>query len=402
MVSLEPYFPIIHAMFMKGETYGQISENLREMGIQCGISEISVRRLLATHNMRRKGQTSDTDLEITISRAITQTGATYGRKMMTGYLSSVGVHVGERRVGQVLRAAHVAYHERRYQGSRNLNPIPYDAEYMGHKIHMDQNEKMVMFGTTFVIAVDGYSKKIVANAIMPYLRPSGPPPIIKCFICRPAVTHYGMWDQLRVDHGKEFYLCLYIQERLSEYRHNRQREPYLQTQSTRNHSVERLWPEVNNRVIYPLKEALVQLQDQEAIDMEESLTKFVVSNLTSQMCGIGLHRFVDSWNAHRIPGKGIPNHLASRGTMRRIRADLVPDATEAADLYERDMGSSLTRVSSFGSDPFMSEADKVRAEQLFTERYPNLSILFDNAVNYHYTPFKDALMYLIDVTKRCS
>lgn len=38
---------------------------------------------------------------------------------------------------------------------------------MGHKIHMDQNEKMVMFGTTFVIAVDGYSKKIVANAIMP-------------------------------------------------------------------------------------------------------------------------------------------------------------------------------------------------------------------------------------------
>lgn len=38
---------------------------------------------------------------------------------------------------------------------------------MGHKIHMDQNEKMVMFGTTCVIAVDGYSKKIVGNAIMP-------------------------------------------------------------------------------------------------------------------------------------------------------------------------------------------------------------------------------------------
>lgn len=38
---------------------------------------------------------------------------------------------------------------------------------MGHKMHMDQNEKLVMFGVTHVIAVDGYSKKIVANATMP-------------------------------------------------------------------------------------------------------------------------------------------------------------------------------------------------------------------------------------------
>lgn len=74
MVSLEPYFSIIHDMFMNGETYRQISEKLREMGVQRGISEISVRRLLATHNMRRKGQTSDSDLEIAVFRAITQVG----------------------------------------------------------------------------------------------------------------------------------------------------------------------------------------------------------------------------------------------------------------------------------------------------------------------------------------
>ena len=71
-------------------------------------------------------------------------------------------------------------------------------------------------------------------------------------------------------------------------------------------------------------------------------------------------------------------------------------------MYERDMGSSLTRLSSFGSDPFRLEADKVRAEQLFGLYHPDLSVVFDNAVNYNYTPFKDALTYLIDVTKRCS
>ncbi|KAK0138165.1 hypothetical protein N1851_025521 [Merluccius polli] len=325
------------------------------MGVQRGTSEISIRRLLANHNMRRKGHISDSDLEIAVSRAVNE-------------------------------------------GTRNFNPTPYNAEYMGHKLHMDQNEKLVMFGVTHVIAVDGHSKKIVANATMPIKNNL----TIYEEVYRPAVTHYGMWDQLRVDHGKEFYLCLYMQERLSEYRHNQQREPYLQTQSTRNHTVERMWSEVNNRVNYPLKEALIQLQDQEAIDMEDSLTRFCTSNLTCQMCEIGLNRFVQSWNAHRIPGKGIPDQLAGTGTPRKITTDLLPDATVAADMYDRDMGSSLTRISSFGSDPFLSEADKVRAEQLFAQYCPDLSVVFENAVNYNYTPFKEALIHIIDVTKRCA
>ena len=30
------------------------------------------------------------------------------------------------------------------------------AEYVGHKLHVDQNEKMVMFGVTHVMAIDGF------------------------------------------------------------------------------------------------------------------------------------------------------------------------------------------------------------------------------------------------------
>lgn len=53
------------------------------------------------------------------------------------------------------------------QGARNLNPAPYTAEYMGHKIHLDQNEKLVMFGATHVLAMDGFSGKIVTHSTMP-------------------------------------------------------------------------------------------------------------------------------------------------------------------------------------------------------------------------------------------
>ncbi len=45
--------------------------------------------------------------------------------------------------------------------------MPYHAEYMGHKLHLDQNEKMVMFGVTHVVAIDGFSSQIVAYNTMP-------------------------------------------------------------------------------------------------------------------------------------------------------------------------------------------------------------------------------------------
>lgn len=38
---------------------------------------------------------------------------------------------------------------------------------MGHKLHLDQNEKLGMFGVTHVLAIDGFSSKIVAESTMP-------------------------------------------------------------------------------------------------------------------------------------------------------------------------------------------------------------------------------------------
>ena len=94
-----------------------------------------------------------------------QVGPTYGRKTMTGLLASCGLR--EARVGESLRQMNPNYqHARRTATARQMNPLPYRADYFGHKIHIDQNEKLVMFGVTHICAVDGYSGKIVGFITM--------------------------------------------------------------------------------------------------------------------------------------------------------------------------------------------------------------------------------------------
>ena len=87
---------------------------------------------------------------------------------MKGMLSSRGYLISETHIARSLhRIAPVAYEHRRNDTHNRLNPEPYMALYPGHKLHLDQNEKLVMFGVVHVIARDGFSGKIVSFASMP-------------------------------------------------------------------------------------------------------------------------------------------------------------------------------------------------------------------------------------------
>ena len=87
---------------------------------------------------------------------------------MTGLLAADGLKISEKRIATSLRKVCLSYHNRRATRTQSLiNPIPYSAKYCGEKLHVDQNEKVVLFGMTHVCAVDGYSGMIVGFATMP-------------------------------------------------------------------------------------------------------------------------------------------------------------------------------------------------------------------------------------------
>ena len=81
---------------------------------------------------------------------------------MTGLLASEGLKISEQRVGQSLQRVNPEYSQaRRTSTARHINPVPYRADYFGHKLHV------VIFGVTHVCGIDGYSGKIVGFISMP-------------------------------------------------------------------------------------------------------------------------------------------------------------------------------------------------------------------------------------------
>ena len=130
-----------------------------------GLSSRSVRRFCSEHDIHGISRLEQPELSQVVATAVDQVGPTYGRKTMKGFLARGGIRAGQRQIAAVLPYANPDYHRKRQTSSAKLlNPIPYHASYFGHKVHIDQNEKLVIYGVTHVCEIDGYSSKIVGFA----------------------------------------------------------------------------------------------------------------------------------------------------------------------------------------------------------------------------------------------
>jgi len=388
----------VEVLISAGMTYGQISDQLqRHYQGQRGYSVKSVKRFCKRHNLTTR--IPKRVLQDEISAAIEEVGPTYGRKMLTGYLRQKHNRVfSETNVGKLLPLINPRNHQRRRNGTACLmNPVPYRADYFGHKLHIDQNEKLAMYGVTHVAATDGHSRFIVSHTIMPIKNNL----TIYDEIYRRACADNGLFHQIRVDMGKEFYLTLGMQEQFQEYRNRLDIAPYRQTESKKNLPIERFWVEVNTRVNYPLKACLVLLDNNNMVDMENEAHKYCVSMVSMCVAKYGTDICIRSWNEHQIPGRGKPSVMRqATNVLLPLHPDNLPDVQSAKALYEQVYDGRLTDETLFGIDPLADFQDLQEERNRNFDQNFSIASIFSEVVNERPGMFHDAVLYFIDSTRR--
>ena len=145
---------------------------------------------------------------------------------------------------------------------------------------------------------------IVEELLVSLQSPKKNPILIYDLLFRPLLLSIGLWDQVRIDHRTEFAIIATAQQHLSTYRQNQYRWPILQSLSRQNHCAERIWPEINQRINYPIKCILIDMENNDDINMGDEMTKFCVSWVTIKVMESAIRYF--------IPGSqgGVPNILS--------------------------------------------------------------------------------------------
>ena len=170
--------------------------------------------------------------------------------------------------------------------------------------------------------------------------------------------------------------------------------------SRQNHRAERIWPEINQRINYPIK----RIMENNEINMGDDLTKFCVSWVTIKVIEVAIQTFVQAWNSHRIPGPrgGIPNTLALDSNITIMASNSVPSTSQIITLHESG-GRRLSRTAAYGSDPLCNhpELQAIR-ERDFFDQFPNMNSVFESVLHHNGSLLRHCIQDFIRLTKSFS
>ena len=158
---------------------------------------------------------------------------------------------------------------------------------------------------------------------------------------------------------------------------NREVVAYRLTPSAQNHIIERMWVELNGRVSYLIKRALVQMTELNLIHMNDNSYKYAVHFISSNVAKMGMQLFISSWNAHSIPNHRIPNDLQQRSGTTFIHPSELPSTMDAIQQYQQQ-GGRLADPSPFVTDPLNGET------RLMQERNTRYLRTFSHGYNYQH------------------
>ena len=157
----------------------------------------------------------------------------------------------------------------------------------------------------------------------------------------------------------------------------------LQSLSRQNHRAEIIWPEVNQRINYPIKQLLLDMENNEERCKGDETTKFCVSWVAIWAMQGAVKDFVQAWNCHRIPGceGGIPNVLAAENCHTTLLPPgNIPPTPRLIELHEEN-GAHLLRDATYGHDPLSSTQQlKVLRQRDFHLVFPNPCLVFKESL----------------------
>ena len=162
-MGLAEYHDEIVTWWNAGKTYREIYQEFeKKFGCpQKGFSWRSIRRYCKAAKIN-PAEFADIEEQHDINLVaphLEMVGPSYGRRTFKGFLRSQGIYIGTKKIAQLQRLlAPKEVQLRKEQAEAAFNPEPYYAHSFGHKIHIDQNEKLVAFGVVHVVATDGYSR----------------------------------------------------------------------------------------------------------------------------------------------------------------------------------------------------------------------------------------------------
>ena len=140
--------------------------------------------------------------------------------------------------------------------------------------------------------------------------------------------------------------------------------------------------------------------------MESSSSTWYVFNVYTTV-----HQHMDSYLFLNFKGRrrgGMRSHIpidVFRSNDRVTRLDLryLPSTLQAVSMYECETGGRISQETEFGNDPLRGDVSKCSIRsQAFFERHPSFDDIFHNLVNLNSIPFRNALLFYIDITYRLS